>query len=158
MMKALISCVACMAALTACADMQPAASVAETIERAPNLTIVSKIMKDTGMDQTLRGPGPFTVFAPTDEAFKALPAAVLQQIAQDKNMARSVISYHVVTINLETTTAPNGAQKTMSGDDISVYKAGTTLTVENAVVTQADVKASNGVVEVIDTVLLPPKH
>ena len=103
------------------------------------------------------GAGPVTVFAPSNAAFSAIPAGKLAELAGNKDMLKSVLSYHVVAANLTSESINNGLQKTATGDSISLYKAGTFLTVESAVVTQADLKASNGVVQIIDTVLMPPK-
>jgi uncharacterized surface protein with fasciclin (FAS1) repeats len=98
------------------------------------------------------------VFAPSDEAFKAVPSATMAQLAKDKQMLAAVLSYHVVPGKVMAAEVKAGKLKTVQGADIALSKAGTFVTVEDAVVTQADVAASNGVVHVIDKVLLPPKR
>jgi uncharacterized surface protein with fasciclin (FAS1) repeats len=143
---------------TACfATNALAQNVMETISQNPNLSTAAKLIKDAGLADTLSAPGPMTVFAPDNAAFGAVPAAQLAELSANKELLKSVLSYHVVPVSITTANAPNGMQKTATGQSISLYKSGTFLTVESALVTQADVKASNGVVQVIDAVLIPPK-
>jgi uncharacterized surface protein with fasciclin (FAS1) repeats len=106
---------------------------------------------------TLRGAGPYTVFAPTNDAFKAVPAKTLADLATNKEMLRSVLSYHVLPGNVKSTDVKVGSLKSVQGANVSVANAGSTLTVEDAVVTQADLPATNGLIHVIDRVLMPPK-
>ncbi len=134
-----------------------AETVMETISHTPSLTTVAKLIQDAGLADSLRGAGPVTVFAPSNEAFSAIPAAKLAELAGNKEMLKAVLNYHVVMASLTVDSVNSGMQKTVEGDSISVYKSGTFLTVESAVVTQPDLKASNGVVQIIDTVLMPPK-
>jgi uncharacterized surface protein with fasciclin (FAS1) repeats len=105
----------------------------------------------------LRGSGPFTVFAPSDEAFKAVPAKTLADLAADKELLKSVLTYHVVPGKLMAADAKNTNLKTVQGANVALAKAGSFVTVEEAMVTQADVGATNGVIHVIDKVLMPPK-
>lgn len=132
-------------------------TVMETISRNPNLSTATKLIREAGLADTLNGTNPVTVFIPNDAAFSAIPAKQLADLAANKEQLKTVLSYHVVPGKLTTDTVTNGMQKTATGDNISLYKSGTFLTVESAVVTQADLKASNGVVHIIDTVLMPPK-
>ncbi len=131
-------------------------NVMDTIAHTPNLTTAAKLIQDAGLADFLRGAGPVTVFAPSNEAFSAIPAAKLAELAGNKEMLKAVLNYHVVMASLTVESVNNGPQKTVGGDNLSLYKSGTFLTVESAVVTQTDLKASNGVVQVIDTVLMPP--
>jgi uncharacterized surface protein with fasciclin (FAS1) repeats len=133
-------------------------TIADTAARTPQLSTLAKLIGDAGLAETLRAPGPYTVFAPSDDAFKALPAKTLGELAADKALLKSVLSYHVVPGRLSAAEVKAGKQKTVQGADLALARAGTTLTVEEAVVTQPDVAASNGVVHVIDRVLLPPKR
>ena len=109
------------------------------------------------MAETLRGTGPYTVFAPSDEAFKAVPAKTMAELGADKELLKSVLTYHVVPGKVVAADVKNGNAKTVNGANLSLAKAGTTVTVEDAMVVQADVGATNGVVHVIDRVLIPPK-
>jgi uncharacterized surface protein with fasciclin (FAS1) repeats len=143
-------------ALAGCASTPAPATITDTAARTPQLSTLSKLISDAGLADTLRGAGPFTVFAPTDEAFKAVPAATMARLAQDKQMLIAVLNYHVILGKVSSADVKTGNVKTVQGANVAVSKAGTFVTVEDAVVTQADVAVTNGVVHVIDKVLLPP--
>jgi uncharacterized surface protein with fasciclin (FAS1) repeats len=96
--------------------------------------------------------------APSDEAFKAVPAKTLAELAADKNLLKSVLSFHVLPSKLMAADVKNGNLKSVQGANLALARAGSFVTVEDAVVTQADVSASNGVVHIIDKVLMPPKR
>jgi uncharacterized surface protein with fasciclin (FAS1) repeats len=98
------------------------------------------------------------VFAPTDEAFKAVPKKTMDELAANKEMLRAVLTYHVVPGKVMAADIKQGPVKTVQGANIALSKAGTFVTVEEAVVTKADVQATNGVVHVIDSVLIPPRR
>lgn len=144
------------ALMAACASTPAPATIADTAARTPQLSTLAKLIADAGLTDTLRGAGPFTVFAPTDEAFKAVPAATMAKLAQDKEMLRAVLSYHVLPAKVAAAEVKNGPAKTVQGGDVALSRAGSFVTVEDAVVTQADVASSNGVVHLIDRVLMPP--
>jgi uncharacterized surface protein with fasciclin (FAS1) repeats len=145
-----------LALLGACATTPEPTTITDTAARTPQLSTLTKLLTEAGLADTLRGAGPFTVFAPTDEAFKALPAATLQQLASDKERLRAVLSYHVVAGRTMAADIKTGNVKTVNGADVQLSKAGSFATFDEAVVTQADVPATNGVVHVIDKVILPP--
>ncbi len=145
-------------ALAGCASTPAPATITDTAARTPQLSTLAKLINDAGLADTLRGAGPFTVFAPTDEAFKAVPAATMAQLAKDKQMLMAVLNYHVIPGKVTSAEVKTGNVKTVQGGNVAVSKAGTFVTVEDAVVTQADVAATNGVVHVIDKVLLPPRR
>jgi uncharacterized surface protein with fasciclin (FAS1) repeats len=154
---------ACAAALSAlilvgCATTPAPTTIADTAARTPQLSTLNKLLADAGMADTLRGAGPFTVFAPSDEAFKAVPAKTLQELAASKELLKSVLAYHVVPGKLTAADAKNTNLKTVQGANVALAKAGSFVTVEDALVTQADVGATNGVIHVIDKVLMPPKR
>ncbi len=146
------------AMLAACATTPAPATIADTATRTPQLSTLAKLINDAGLTETLRGPGPYTVFAPSDEAFKAVPAKTLDELSKDKELLKSVLTYHVLPGNVPAAEVKTGAAKTVQGANVALSRAGTFVTIEEAVVTQADVKASNGVVHVIDRVLIPPKR
>jgi len=98
------------------------------------------------------------VFAPSNDAFAALPANTMASLAGDKEKLKAVLAYHVVPGNVTSTTLMNGPSKTAQGAEVSLYKSGTFVTIEEAVVTQPDLVATNGVIHVIDRVMLPPAH
>jgi uncharacterized surface protein with fasciclin (FAS1) repeats len=145
------------APISACATPQTPSPITDTAQRTPQLSILAKLIDDAGLAQTLRDGGPYTVFAPSDEAFKALPPATLQALASDKELLKSVLSFHVLPGKVSGADVKNGNAKTVQGANVALAKSGSFITVEDAVVTQADVAASNGVVHVIDRVLMPPK-
>jgi uncharacterized surface protein with fasciclin (FAS1) repeats len=146
------------ALLAGCASTPAPATITDTAARTPQLSTLTKLLTDAGLADTLRGAGPFTVFAPTDEAFKAVPAATMQQLASNKEMLVAVLTYHVVPGKTTSAEVKTGNVKTVQGANVALSKAGTFVTVEDAVVTQADVSASNGVVHLIDKVLIPPRR
>ncbi len=145
-------------ALGGCATTPAPTTIADTAGRTPQLSTLSRLISEAGLTDTLRGPGPYTVFAPTDEAFKALPAKTMAELAANKELLKSVLTYHVVASKVTSAEAKTGNLKTLQGANVAVSKAGTFLTVEDAVVTQADVAATNGAVHIIDKVLLPPRR
>jgi uncharacterized surface protein with fasciclin (FAS1) repeats len=107
---------------------------------------------------TLKGEGPFTVFAPTDEAFAKLPAGTLESLLQPENKAKlqRILTYHVVAGSVPAAEVVKlRSAKTVSGDVVTIDAAGGAVRVDNAKVVTADVMASNGVIHVIDTVILP---
>jgi uncharacterized surface protein with fasciclin (FAS1) repeats len=146
------------ALIAACATTPPPATIADMAARTPSLSTLNKLVNDAGLAETLRGTGPYTVFAPSDDAFKAVPAATLQALANDKELLKSVLTFHVLPGKMTGADVKNGNAKTVQGADVALSKSGSFITVEDAVVTQADVVASNGVVHVIDRVLMPPKR
>lgn len=144
--------------LAGCASTPAPSTIADTAARTPQLSTLNRLIADAGLSDTLRGPGPSTVFAPSDEAFKAVPAKTLAELGSNKDLLKSVLSYHVVPGKTMAADVKIGNAKTVNGANLALGKAGTIITVEEAVVVQADVAASNGVVHVIDRVLLPPKQ
>ena len=143
-------------ALSACATATAPMTIADTAAATPQLSTLNKLIGDAGLAETLRGTGPFTVFAPTNDAFEAVPAKTLDALAKDPALLKSVLSYHVLAGKLTSADVKNGPAKTVQGANVALAKAGTFVTIDEAVVTTADVPVSNGVVHVIDRVLLPP--
>ncbi len=145
-------------ALSACATAPAPTTIADTAARTPQLSTLTRLLGEAGLADTLRGTGPFTVFAPSDDAFKAVPAATMAQLAADKAMLRAVLTYHVLPGKVMAADIKNGPAKTVQGANVALSKAGTFVTVEDAVVQAADVSATNGVVHIVDRVLMPPKR
>ena len=144
--------------LAACATTPAPTTIADTAARTPQLSTLAKLLNDAGLADTLRGAGPFTVFAPSDEAFKAVDAKTMADLAANKDLLRSVLTYHVVPGRLTSAEVKTGNVKTVQGANVALSKAGTFVTVEDAVVQTADVPVTNGVVHVIDRVLIPPRR
>jgi len=115
---------------------------------------LAKALTDTNLVATLQGAGPFTVFAPTDDAFAKLPAGTLAGLSNEQ--LATVLKYHVVAGELPSTALKAGPVKTVADFSSFVSITGTTVKVNASTVTAANVEASNGVIHVIDTVLLPP--
>jgi uncharacterized surface protein with fasciclin (FAS1) repeats len=120
-------------------------------------TLVTAI-KAAGLVETLSAKGPFTVFAPTDEAFKALPKGTLEMLLKPENKAKlvKVLTYHVVAGKVMAKDVKPGNVKTVEGSTFAVKTMGGKVMVNSANVTQTDIAASNGVIHVIDKVILPP--
>lgn len=115
-------------------------------------------LKAAGLVDTLKGAGPFTVFAPTDAAFAKLPKGTVETLLKPENKARlvKILTYHVVSGEVLSTTLKSGKVKTVEGDSVNVSVQKSGVTINKSKVTAVDVKASNGVIHVIDTVLMPP--
>ena len=113
-------------------------------------------LKAAGLADMLMTSGNYTVFAPTDEAFKSVPAATLTALGNDKERLKAVLMYHVVPAKVLAADVKNGPAKTAQGANVALAKAGAFVTVDDAVVTSADIAATNGVVQVVDRVLMPP--
>ena len=142
-------------ALAACATAPTPKTIAETAAANPQLTTLTKLLQDACLTDTLQGAGPYAVFAPTDEAFKAVLTATMAGLAGDKARLKAVLTYHVVPGSLTPTALKNGPVKTVQGSDMALYKSGTFLTADEAVVTAPDVRATNGVIQIVDKVLMP---
>ena len=115
-------------------------------------------VKSVGLVDTLSGKGPFTVFAPTDAAFSKLPKGTLEKLLkpENKDALVKILTYHVVSGKILAKDIKIGEIKTVEGGSIKVTQHRNNVTIDKAKVTIADVKASNGVIHAIDTVLLPP--
>ena len=131
--------------------------IVDTAVAAGSFTTLAQLLTDAGLVETLKGEGPFTVFAPTDEAFAKVPAETLAALAADKDLLVQVLTYHVVAGSVPSSAVTPGAVATVAGPDINITVDGSTVMVNDATVTAVDVMASNGVIHVIDTVLLPPQ-
>ena len=143
--------------LAGCASMQPQ-NVVQVINSDPELSTLSKLIAEAGLSETLSGTGPFTVFAPTNDAFKAVPAKTMAELAANKEQLKRMLTYHVVPAKSAAADVKPGNMKTVNGANVAVARSATFVTVEEALVTGADKTATNGVVHVIDRVLLPPKQ
>ena len=143
--------------ISGCATMSGPVTVADTIAADPSLSTLNGLVQSAGLTDTLKGTGPFTVFAPTNEAFRAVPAKTMEALGKDPVALKGVLTYHVLPGTTLAANVKNGKAKTVNGADLELSKAGDFVTVgENAIVTKANVTASNGVVHVVDAVLLPP--
>ncbi|HEY8880832.1 MAG TPA: fasciclin domain-containing protein [Roseateles sp.] len=145
------------ALLGACATTPAPAPLADTLARDPQLSTFNRLVTQAGLADELRAAGPITVFAPSDDAFKALPAKTMDALAADPAQLKAVLSYHVIDGRVAAAEVKPGAAKTRQGATLALAKAGSFVTVDDAVVQQADIVATNGVAHVVDRVLMPPK-
>lgn len=131
--------------------------VANALGSSDHTTLVAAV-KAAGLVETLMGPGPFTVFAPTNAAFEKLPAGTVESLLLPENKAKltSVLTYHVVPGRLQAKDLKNGQKlKTVNGATLTVTRKGNMVMIDGATVSIADVISSNGVTHVIDAVVLP---
>ncbi len=154
--RRLLIVAAVVAALAGCAGQTTPVSVADTIATTPQLSTLSGLVMKAGLTDTLKGGGPFTVFAPTNEAFAKVPAKTMEALAADPAKLKAVLTYHVVPGKVMAAEVKNGNVKTVNGANLALSKAGEFVTVEDGMVQQADVMATNGVVHILDSVLIPP--
>lgn len=131
-----------------------AKDIVDTAVSAGSFKTLVTAVQAAGLVDTLKGPGPFTVFAPTDEAFAKIPKDQLDALLKDKAKLTSVLTYHVVPGKVMAKDVKAGKVKTVQGSEITVGTMGG-VTVDNAKVVTADVAASNGVIHVIDSVIMP---
>ena len=127
----------------------------DTAVSAGQFNTLAAALQAAGLVDTLKGPGPFTVFAPTDAAFAKIPKADLDALLQDKEKLTAVLTYHVVPGKVMAKDVTPGAVKTVEGDSIMVTAAGGKVMVDDATVIKTDIAADNGVIHVIDTVIMP---
>jgi len=152
----LITSVALMLTLGGCASTLSTKSLVATVAATAQLSTLSRLIQDAGLNDTLSGPGPFTLFAPNDDAVRAISAVTLQAIAADRERLKAVLTYHVAPGLVVSSEVKNGPAKTVQGSNVALYKSGTFVTIEEAVVVAPDMRVANGVVHVIDRVLIPP--
>lgn len=132
--------------------------IVDTAVAAGSFKTLAAALKAAGLVETLKGAGPFTVFAPTDEAFAKLPAGTVETLLKPENKAKltAILTYHVVPGNVPSTQAVKlTSAKTVNGKELTLKVDGGSLFIDKAKVVKADVNASNGVIHVIDTVVLP---
>jgi len=144
-------------AMTVAGSTASAADIVDTAVAGKFNTLVAAV-KAAGLVETLKGPGPFTVFAPTDEAFAKLPPGTLESLLKPENKAKlqSILTYHVVAGKVMAADVVKlHSAKTVEGQDIAIKTMNGGVMVNGAHVTKTDIAASNGVIHVIDSVILP---
>lgn len=131
-------------------------TIVDVAVAAGNFKTLVAAVKAAGLVETLNSAGPFTVFAPTDEAFAKLPAGTVEALLKDKAKLTAILTYHVVPGSVEAAQVVGlKSAKTVNGKEVSIKVADGKVMVGAAQVVKTDIKASNGVIHVIDTVLLP---
>lgn len=149
-------CAALTVLVSACASPQKPLSVADTIAQTPSLSTLNGLISSAGLSADLQSAGPFTVFAPSNEAFKAVKPATMEDLAKNPAKLKNLLSYHVVPSLTLSTEVKNSNVKAINGDSLALSKAGDFVIVENAAVVQADLRATNGVIHIVDAVMTPP--
>lgn len=130
-------------------------NIVDTAIAAGNFKTLATALTAADLITTLKSPGPFTVFAPTDEAFAKIPKDKLDALLKDKAALTKVLTYHVVSGKVMAQDVQAGPCKTVQGDSISVTVDNGKVKVDSANVTKTDIVSDNGVIHVIDTVLMP---
>ena len=132
-----------------------AADIVDTAVSAGQFKTLVKAVQEAGLVDTLKGKGPYTVFAPTDEAFAKLPAGTLEALLKDKQKLAAILTYHVVPGKVMAAQVKTGPVKTVQGKSLTVSAMNGAVMVDKAKVVKTDIVASNGVIHVIDSVVLP---
>lgn len=131
-------------------------SIAEVVATNPEFSTLLQAVTAADLVEVFAEAGPFTVFAPTNAAFAKLPAATLEAVLADKEQLTSILQYHVVSGEVPAAAVASlSSAQTLQGSDVAISVEGETVMVNNATVTQTDINASNGIIHVIDTVLIP---
>jgi uncharacterized surface protein with fasciclin (FAS1) repeats len=151
------ACVLALAAVPAVAQPSTQRNLVQTAASAGQFKTLVMLVQRAGLAQTLQKPGPYTVFAPTDAAFKKVPKATLSALLADKAKLRSVLLYHVVAGKVTAAAAAKlSSAKTLDGERVRIRATSAGVFVNTAKVVKPDVMASNGVIHVINSVLIPP--
>ena len=152
--RSLITLLACCVGLFSVAS---AKTVVDIALGSPDHTTLVAAVKAAGLVETLSGPGPFTIFAPTNAAFAKLPAGTVESLLLPENKAKlvAILTYHVVPAKVMAAEVKSGEVPTVNGKVLSVKADGMGVMVNNAKVVATDLVGSNGVIHVVDTVILP---
>ncbi len=146
----------CAGAVMAVSSLATAASdIVDTAVSAGSFNTLVTAVKAAGLVDTLKGEGPFTVFAPTDEAFAKIPKAQLDALLADKQKLAAVLTYHVVPGSVMAKDVKAGTAPTANGKPLNISTTGGKVRVNQAKVVKTDIVASNGVIHVVDSVILP---
>ena len=132
-------------------------TLAQTIANNTNLTNFTNLLKKANLTNVLNGPGNYTVFAPDDAAFSKVDASTLARWQNNTTELQNVLYYHIVPMKLLSNNfTGSGTLNTLNGNSLPYSVTGTTLKVDNAIVTKPDINATNGVIHIIDSVMIPP--
>ena len=132
--------------------------IVETAVSAGSFKTLATALEAADLVTTLKGAGPFTVFAPTDEAFAKLPAGTVEALLKDKAKLAAILTYHVVSGDVRAAQAMKlNSAKTVNGQSLKIALKDGSVMIDNAKVVKADIVTTNGVIHVIDTVVLPAK-
>jgi uncharacterized surface protein with fasciclin (FAS1) repeats len=133
--------------------------IIETAAAAGNFKTLASALREADLVHTLKGAGPYTVFAPTDAAFAKLPKAEIESLLKDKEKLKGILLFHVLPGNLSAAAVgkmrDGDKVKTVSGKEFTLGLKNNVVTVNGAIVSKTDIQASNGVIHAIDTVIMP---
>jgi uncharacterized surface protein with fasciclin (FAS1) repeats len=152
--RPLVAGMTLLAASTAATAAQ-SVDIIDTAKAAGSFNTLIVAIDAAGLTETLKGKGPFTVFAPTDEAFAKLPPGTVEALLKDKEKLTMILTYHVVAGQVMAKDVKPGKVTTVEGDKINITKGTTGVKINSANVIKTDVASSNGVIHVIDAVLIP---
>lgn len=133
-----------------------AADIVDTVAADRSFKTFTTALKTAGFAETLKNSGPYTVFAPTNEAFAKLPPGTWEQLSHDKVKLAKVLAYHVIPGKIMVSEVKPGNVKTTEGNTLKLTSDNGKVTVNDANITQSDLAADNGVIHAIDAVVLPP--
>jgi uncharacterized surface protein with fasciclin (FAS1) repeats len=136
----------------------PSKDIVDTAVSAGSFKTLTTALEAAGLVETLKGKGPFTVFAPTDEAFAKLPEGTLKSLLMpaNKQKLKAILTYHVVAGNVKAADVIKlSSVKTLNGQSVTIKVVGGNVLINGATVVKADIAATNGTIHVIDTVLMP---
>lgn len=136
----------------------PSKDIVDTAVSAGSFKTLTAALDAAGLVETLKGKGPFTVFAPTDEAFAKLPEGTVKSLLKPENKQKltSILTYHVVAGNVKAADVIKlSSAKTLNGQSVSIKVVGSKVLINDATVVKADIATTNGTIHVIDTVLMP---
>jgi uncharacterized surface protein with fasciclin (FAS1) repeats len=133
----------------------PSKNIVDTAIAAGNFTTLVAGIKAAGLTDTLNGRGPFTIFAPTDEAFKKLPTGAWNALLKDTAKLKAVLNYHIITGHVLAQDIKSGDVMTVQGSPLTALVSSSEVQVNGAHVRQRDITTSNGVIHVIDAVIMP---
>ncbi|MGO9935498.1 MAG: fasciclin domain-containing protein [Steroidobacteraceae bacterium] len=133
----------------------PMKNIVDTANAAGNFTTLVAGIKAAGLTDTLKGRGPFTIFAPTDEAFQKLPTGALNALLKDTAKLKAILNYHVITGHVLVQDLKSGDVMTLQGSPLTAVMSDSNVQVNGAHVRQRDISTSNGVMHVIDAVIMP---
>lgn len=144
-------------AMTGCATTSGPVNLSDSLASQPALSTFQSLVAQAGLTETFKSGGPFTVFAPTNDAFKAVPATTLADWTKHPEKLKDVLNYHVINGKSTAADIKNSNAKTLQGANVALSKAGDFVTIESAAVVTPNLTATNGVIHTIDMVLVPPK-
>ena len=156
MLRTAILAVAISLSLVPAARAEPKADIVDTAVTAGSFKTLAKALTEAGLVDTLKGKGPFTVFAPSDEASAKLPKGTVEALLKDKKQLTAVLTYHVIAGKVMATDAAKlTTAKTVNGQNIKISAKDGVVMINDAKVVKADIETANGVIHVIDKVILP---